>query len=86
MPPIKAPASGNSTAPGGSLRAVTGHATNPLSDGPCRAIYVGGAGNLVVRAVNDDADVTLAVPSGTMLPIRVSHVRVSTATGIVAVY
>lgn len=84
--PIKAPAAGTSTSPGASLRAVTPHASNPLPDGACRSLWVGGAGTLVVRGVNDDADTTLINASGWMM-IRVSHVRAaSTATGIVAVY
>lgn len=45
-----------------------------------RAIYVGTTGNVVARAVNSTSDVTFAnVPAGSILDIRVSHVR-STGT------
>lgn len=74
-------------APAVSGFAVTPHATDPLTTTP-RAVYVGGAGNLVVRLMNDSADITLsAVPAGTLLPIRPSHIRsTSTATLIVGLF
>lgn len=47
------------------------------------AIYVGGAGNLVVRGSNN-VDATFAVSAGQVLPIRPTQVRAaSTATGII---
>ena len=52
-----------------------------------RAIYCGGAGNVVVRS-KADVDVTYAVAAGTYLMIRAKQVRVSgtTATGLVGLY
>lgn len=76
-----------STAPARNLSPVTPHATNALDD-VSKALYVGGAGNLVVRAVDDTVDVTMfAVPAGSIIPVRVSHVRATTtATDIVALF
>lgn len=57
--------------------------------GSVRALYVGGAGDLVVEfSGNEGTNITLAaVPAGTLLPIRVSRVRAATtATNIVALY
>lgn len=52
-----------------------------------RALYVGVGGDLAVR-MQDGGSVTLAaVPSGTLLPIRVSRVLpASTASGIVGLW
>lgn len=78
----------SSSNPGVSLRAVTPHATQELPDGPCRAIRIGGAGNVALIARNDTDPVTLTVSAGEILAIQVKAVRVSgtTATGIVAIY
>ncbi|WP_443021481.1 spike base protein, RCAP_Rcc01079 family [Sphingobium sp. AntQ-1] len=78
----------SSAGPGRALRAVTPHASNELPDGPCRALKIGGAGNISIVARDDAAPVTLAVSAGELLPIQAKAVRVSgtTATGIVAIY
>lgn len=65
--------------------AVTPHATNEVDPLP-KALLIGGAGNIVLRAVDSAADVTIAVVAGQLLPIRAQFVRASgtTATGIIA--
>lgn len=72
-------------APSRAPYAVTPHATNPLPVVP-KALYIGGAGNLVVRGAGSAADVTfVGLPAGFILDVAVSHVRASsTATNIVA--
>lgn len=67
--------------------AVTPHDTNGIAR--CRALYVGGAGNVTVRTNDDNADVLFtAVPAGSILPVSVKYVRSTgtTATAIVALY
>ena len=51
-----------------------------------KALLIGGAGTLTLRAVDAAADVTVTVVAGQCLPVRASHVRATgtTATGIVA--
>lgn len=53
-----------------------------------RAIYVGGAGNVVVDMASGQTSVTFSsVPAGTILPIRVTRLRTATtATNLVALY
>ncbi len=66
--------------------AVTPHDTAALSPIPT-ALYVGGAGNIALRAQGSSADVTLiAVPVGTVLYISAQYVRATstTATNLVA--
>jgi hypothetical protein len=59
--------------------------TLPLSPVP-KALFAGGAGSLVLRTIDSDADVTLAVQAGQILPLRAVYVRASgtSATGLVA--
>lgn len=75
--------------PARSLAAVSPHATDDLPNGVCKALWVGGEGNVAIIAENDtDAVTIVGVPAGTALPIRAKAVRVSgtTATNIVALY
>jgi hypothetical protein len=78
----------NSTGLQGSHRfaAVTPHDTNRLTY-RTRALYVGGAGNVVLDNI-DDVAVTFAVAAGTFLQVETDRVRSTgtTATGIVAFY
>ena len=76
----------NDDLPASDAIAVTPHDTTEL-DTVCRALYVGGAGN--VSVVMNGTVVTFAgVGAGQILPIRTSLVRatLTTATSIVALY
>jgi hypothetical protein len=58
--------------------AVTPHNTTALAAVP-KGIYVGGAGDITLRAVGASADVLFKdVPVGTVLPVRAAFIR---ATG-----
>ncbi len=75
------------TSPADNASAVTPSDSTDLAY-TSRALYVGGAGNLVVTMVGG-GDVTFtAVPAGSILPIRVSRVKATstTATSIVNLY
>lgn len=52
------------------------------------AVYVGGAGTITVTPANLQADVTLTMPAGSIVPFRVVAVKATgtAATLLVAVY
>ncbi len=75
------------TSPADNATAITPSDSTDLAFNS-RALYVGGAGNLVVTMAGG-GDVTFtAVPAGSILPIRVSRVKATstTATSIVNLY
>lgn len=76
----------NSDLPAERASAVTPHDTNEIAS-VCRALYIGGGGNITVRMGGANV-VFVAVPQGTILPIRTDMVLSSgtTATSIVALY
>jgi hypothetical protein len=51
-----------------------------------KALFVGGAGTVTLRTIDSDADVTLTVQAGQILPLRATYVRASgtSASGLVA--
>ena len=56
---------------------------------PCKALFIGGAGNVTVDMVNDGTNITfVGIPAGMILPIRVTRVynTGTTATSIVRLY
>ena len=76
-----------SQAPAGVAVAVTPHDSTNFTNGECRALYIGGDGNLVA-IVNGSAVTFTGASAGTILPIRCTRVNSTntTATGIVALY
>jgi hypothetical protein len=75
------------TSPANDAAAVTPSDTAPLVY-VSRALYVGGAGNLVVTMQGGGNVTFTGVPAGTVLPIRVTHVlsTSTTATSIINLY
>ena len=74
------------SAPASRAIAVTPDDSAALGRLP-KALYIGEGGTLTLRAAADATDsVWRNVPSGTVLPIRASHVRATgtTASGILA--
>ncbi|WP_133365818.1 spike base protein, RCAP_Rcc01079 family [Qipengyuania sediminis] len=67
------------TSPARDAFAVTPHDSAALPRLP-KALLVGTAGTLAVRAVDAAADVTIAVTAGQLVPIRASHVRAAGTT------
>lgn len=59
-----------------------------LTDGRCRAVYIGGAGNLKALDNHGNAITFYSVAAGSILPIRVKRVYSTgtTATHLVALY
>lgn len=88
MTDVFAGAVDSATAPATDARAVVPSDSEALGSVP-KALYVGGAGDIVMRGVHGGADATWkAVPAGTILPFRASHVRATgtSATAILALY
>lgn len=69
---------------------VTPHDANEVASGrPFRALYIGGAGAVAITMRGDATNVTfVAVPVGTVMLVRGTHVRSTgtTATNIVALW
>jgi hypothetical protein len=66
-----------------SFAAITPSATTPIN---CRAIFVGGAGNVVLATAVGGTQITFACVAGQVLPIELNQgiVASATATGLVA--
>lgn len=73
--------------PATKIVAVTPSDTVDLSP-PCAALYIGGAGNVKVTAVDGGTETFTAVPAGTILPVAASRVfsTLTTATSVIALY
>jgi hypothetical protein len=68
--------------------AITPHNSTNFSQGECRGIYVGGAGNLVVVKPNGSTVTITGALAGTIIPIKAIRVNSTstTATNLVALY
>ena len=74
--------------PANKAYSVTGDDDNDLTNGACRAIYVGGAGNINCDLVGGTTVVFSGLLAGVVYPLSVKRVRSTstTATNIVALY
>lgn len=76
---------------GGKVYAVTPADGSDLPNGPCVALWVGGAGNITLvaekNAINEAVTFN-SVPAGVLLPVRTRRVEATgtTATNILAIY
>lgn len=86
LDPDSAPGVLREMQPNDTFRAVTPSDTANIKSGPARALYIGGAGNVVAINENDVAVTFVGVPAGTILPIVTKRVNATdtTATNIVA--
>ena len=77
------------SAPARKLRNVTPSDTVALAP-DCRALYIGGAGNVVISCESGDTCTFVGVQAGTVLPVRARLVYAvgsgTTATNIIALY
>jgi hypothetical protein len=72
-----------------SIKSVTPDDSNDLPDGVCRALWIGGEGDVQLTAEDDDADVVISsIASGTLILVRTKrvHATSTTATNILALY
>lgn len=71
--------------PASGYAAVTPSDTTEIN---CRALYVGGAGNVVLQMPGRSETVTFSnVPAGTFMPVSARRVMAATtATNLVALY
>lgn len=75
------------TAPAMEAAAVTPSDSADLPNGVCRALYIGGAGTVVLDTYNNTSITFAGLTAGTILPVNVRRVRTaSTATNLVALY
>ena len=68
--------------------AVTPNDSTDLDPGPCRALYIGGSGDVSIDIAENTAVVFVGLSAGQILPVQAVRVRSTstTATNIVALY
>jgi hypothetical protein len=76
------------TRPAAYARAISKSDTVDFTNGSCRALYIGGAGNVVVVAPDGTTATYMAVPAGTVLPVQAKRINSTntTATDMLALY
>ena len=71
-----------------SFRAVDVSGGDVVLNGTCRALFIGAAGDVVLRDGNSGSNVTFTCVAGQVLPVATTTVRQTgtSATGIVALF
>ncbi len=78
---------GNPQDPAYEAIAITPSDSDEIAYAPCRAIFVGTGGNVVLMTANDSLATFNNVQDGTLLPVRAKRVYTSsTALNMVALY
>ena len=74
--------------PARDAKAVTPANDTDLPSGVCRALYIGGDGNVSLITPEGTTVSFIGLVAGTILPVRAARVRVTgtTATNLVALY
>lgn len=88
MSDAKLNASAGPESPAWDAAAITTSDTVSITGAPTRAVYVGGAGNVVALMASGSVVTFTGVPAGTVLPIRVDRINATstTATSLVALF
>lgn len=75
-------------APGQMAVAITPHDSTNFTNGKCRAIWVGGDGNVVIVPPTGSAVTFVGAKAGTIIPMNAIRVNSTntTATSLVAIY
>lgn len=75
-------------APGGACLEVTPSDVADLANAPCRALYVGGGGDVTIQDVAGNTITFAGIPTGTVLPVKAMRVMATDtdATAIVAIW
>ena len=78
----------DNAAPGEDAALVTPNDTTDLPLKPARSLYIGTGGNVEVITARGTTIIIPNIPSGTILPLKVTRVRaaLTTASDIVAIY
>jgi hypothetical protein len=71
--------------PARNVLAVTPGAS-PLTNGPCKALFITSAGDLAFTARGGANSGTFAVTAGQVIPVQVTHVLAATTAGVLALY
>lgn len=73
------------TAPGADYEVITASPT-PFAAGACRALFVGGAGNITVTSPKGNSVQFTGVLAGSILPIQAIAMTATSSSQVIAIY